>query len=129
MNILQSGICNVILTAGADTNTIGTFVSQHINSDFVLGTAVAGLIFILLLIYLFNFSNLAKNVKTDQGNTQVNIKDEIKNEIKEVDLTSNTELVAVITAAIMASMGNEAPADGLYIRSIKRSSENKWKKA
>ena len=40
-----------------------------------------------------------------------------------VQETNNTELVAVITAAIMASMdqeGVEVPEDGLVIRSIRR---------
>ena len=38
----------------------------------------------------------------------------------EEELVDDTELVAVITAAIMASMGDEAPADGLVVRSIRR---------
>lgn len=45
----------------------------------------------------------------------------------EEKVTDDTELVAVITAAIMASMGDEAPADGLVISSIKRRTESKWK--
>lgn len=47
---------------------------------------------------------------------------------EEENLTDDTELVAVITAAIMASMGSEVPADGLVISSIKRRTSNKWKK-
>lgn len=45
----------------------------------------------------------------------------------EEDVTDDTELVAVITAAIMASMGDEAPADGLVVSSIKRRTGSKWK--
>ena len=48
------------------------------------------------------------------------------------ELVDDGELVAVITAAIMASMasnGEEVPADGLIVRSIKRTNSNKWKKA
>lgn len=48
--------------------------------------------------------------------------------VEEENLTDDTELVAVITAAIMASMGSEAPADGLMISSIKRRTSNKWKR-
>lgn len=40
--------------------------------------------------------------------------------VAEEELVDDTELVAVITAAIMASMGDEAPADGLVVRSIRR---------
>ncbi len=47
---------------------------------------------------------------------------------EEENLTDDTELVAVITAAIMAGMGSEAPADGLVISSIKRRTSNKWKR-
>lgn len=45
----------------------------------------------------------------------------------EEDVADDTELVAVITAAIMASMGDQAPADGLRISSIKRRTNSKWK--
>lgn len=44
------------------------------------------------------------------------------------DVTDDTEVVAAITAAIMASMGSEAPADGFHITSIKRRVNSKWKK-
>lgn len=45
------------------------------------------------------------------------------------DVTDDTEIVAVITAAIMASMGDEAPVDGLHITSIKRRVNSKWKRS
>ncbi|SET58164.1 OadG family transporter subunit [[Clostridium] polysaccharolyticum] len=47
----------------------------------------------------------------------------------EEDVTDDLELVAVITAAIMASMGEEAPAEGLVVRSIKKRNASKWKNA
>lgn len=46
-----------------------------------------------------------------------------------IDVTDDLELVAVITAAIMASMGDEAPAEGLVVRSIKKRNVSKWKNA
>ena len=49
--------------------------------------------------------------------------------VEEEDVTDDTELVAVITAAIMASMENEAPEDGLVISSIKRRTASKWKRS
>lgn len=36
------------------------------------------------------------------------------------ELNDNTQLVAVITAALMAYLGDEAPSDGLIVRSIRR---------
>lgn len=47
----------------------------------------------------------------------------------EEDLTDDLELVAVITAAIAASMGDDVPADGLVVRSIRRKPGAKWKRA
>lgn len=47
-------------------------------------------------------------------------------EEEEEELVDDTELVAVITAAIMASMGDEVPADGLVVRSIRRVNRSKW---
>ena len=50
-------------------------------------------------------------------------------ENEEAELTDDLELVAVITAAIMASLGDEAPADGLVVRSIKKRNTKNWKNA
>jgi Na+/H+ antiporter NhaC len=44
----------------------------------------------------------------------------------EEELINDCELVAVITAAIYASMGSEAPADGLVVRSIRRAGKKSW---
>ena len=52
-------------------------------------------------------------------------------EIEEEDLSSDLELVAVITAAIYAyeqSQGNMV-TDGLYVRSIRKSKKSNWQKA
>lgn len=46
--------------------------------------------------------------------------------------TDDTELVAVITAAIYAyeqAMGNDVPADGLVVRSIRKVNKSKWQNA
>ena len=45
------------------------------------------------------------------------------------ELSDDLELVAVITAAIMASMGEEAPEDGLVVRSIRKRTAGSWKNA
>ena len=66
----------------------------------------------------------------DNTVSQIAEKEELE-EMEEIEeLVDDGELVAVITAAIMASMtsnGEEVPADGLIVRSIKRSKSNKWK--
>ncbi len=48
---------------------------------------------------------------------------------EEEELTDDLELVAVITAAIAASMGDDVPADGLVVRSIRRKPGAKWRRA
>ena len=50
----------------------------------------------------------------------------------EAEETDDTELVAVITAAIYAyeqAMGNDVPADGLVVRSIRKVNKSKWQNA
>ncbi|MFV0341297.1 MAG: OadG family protein [Anaerocolumna sp.] len=55
--------------------------------------------------------NLAKNTSSDN-----------------IELSSNPELVAVITAAIMASMGeeNHGDTDGFVVRSIRKKRNTGW---
>ena len=45
----------------------------------------------------------------------------------EEELIDDLELVAVITASIAASEG--VPADGFVVRSIRKSAQNRWKRA
>lgn len=122
MSIAQ--LNNIILTAGTDTSSIGDFVNKHLNSDFALGAVFAGIVFICIIAFMRKSSSDENSSNTVEP---VSLQENVSN--TEVELVDNTELVAVITAAIMAYMGDEAPADGLYIRSIKRSSGNRWKNA
>ena len=87
------------------------------------------LIFISLIIGFLKYvpKMLERNQKTPEmavNNTPV-AESTVE---EEEELVDDTELVAVITAAIMASMGDEAPADGLVVRSIRRVNK-KWKNA
>lgn len=52
---------------------------------------------------------------------------EEKEEVETIELTDDLELVAVITAAIAASMGTST--DGFVVRSIRRAGRSKWKNA
>lgn len=83
------------------------------------------LIFISVIISLMKFIPKILGLEKKES---VEIAKEVREESSvEEDVTDDTELVAVITAAIMASMGDEAPADGLVISSIKRRTASKWK--
>ena len=139
MNILQLGICNVILTAGTETESMGKFSKALLNTVVGMGTVFGVLIFISIIIYSFKFiplivdkfskqnkPNTADTFVVNQANAQLVVNEE--ENIAE-ELVNDSELVAVITAAIMASMGIDAPADGLFVKSIKRANAKKWQNA
>ncbi len=116
-----------------------------LNTILGMGTVFVVLIFISLLIAMFKIipmiqekmakkQELDMNVVTAIDNTvsQIAVQEEEQDEEEQEELVDDGELVAVITAAIMAHMssnGEEVPADGLIVRSIKRSKSNKWQKA
>jgi len=129
MNILQSGICNIILADGTDSTQ--KYSKALMNTILVMGTVLAVLIFIAILVYLIKFipaitkqnkSNETTFLPVIQANT-------ISAIYKEEELVNDSELVAVITAAIMASMGVDAPVDGLFVKSIKRANVKRWQNA
>lgn len=112
----------------------------------VVGIAVVfvALIFISLVISLFKYVSVfeswlvdRKTRKTQTQNASALAAEAAERtmqqiaEIEEEDLSSDLELVAVITAAIYAyeqSQGNMV-TDGLYVRSIRKSKKSNWQKA
>lgn len=71
---------------------------------------------------------LKKSQKEDpQDKALVPDKAPEEREVLELELVDDFELVAVITAAIAAM--EDVPADGLVVRSIRRSPKNKWNRA
>lgn len=100
-----------------------------LNTVLGMGIVFVVLILIAFIISLFGYipkllakkEQPAKTNETPVVATVENIEEEV-----EEDLVDDTELVAVITAAIMASMGDEAPADGLIVRSIRRTNRKKF---
>ena len=110
----------------------------------VVGIAVVfvALVFISLVISLFRYVAVfeawlsARKAKKTQ-NTSALVEKAAENTIQQIaqneeaDLSSDLELVAVITAAIYAyeqSQGNMV-TDGLYVRSIRKSKKSNWQKA
>ena len=112
----------------------------------VVGIAVVfvALIFISLVISLFKYVSVFESWLVDRKTrkTQTQSASALAAEaaertmqqiaeIEEEDLSSDLELVAVITAAIYAyeqSQGNMV-TDGLYVRSIRKSKKSNWQKA
>ena len=95
-----------------------------------MGIVFIVLILIAFIISLFGylpklFGGNKKEEKTQQPPVAVTKAPEV-DVLEDEELIDDTELVAVITAAIMASMGDEAPADGLVVRSIRRTNRKKF---
>lgn len=92
-----------------------------------MGTVFVMLIFISLLISLFGYIPKLEEKIKNIGKKPEPVKEEApvtkieESNVEEVNLQEEEQLVAVITAAIMASYGSNAQsADKLVVRSIHR---------
>ena len=112
----------------------GASLSDYINLDTLFG-AVIVLAVIMSIMLITYFVNIKPNLNSPSTSTQVVEKSSVDNAIAQIvskeedELISDCELVAVITAAIYASMGDAVPAGGLVVRSIRKSNASKWKNA
>lgn len=99
------------------------------NTAMGMGTVFLVLIFISVLISCFKFINAWENSrKASQAPAAAPAPVAVVAAEEEEDLTDDLELVAVITAAV-AAYDNTVSTDGLVVRSIKRASGAKWKRA
>lgn len=98
-----------------------------LNTLLGMGTVFVVLIFISLIISLFKYipalENALKRKSKDTPKEAVEtvVQEEV---LEEQDVTDDTELVAVIAAAIAAAEGTTT--DGFVVRSIRRRPSNKW---
>ena len=99
-----------------------------------------GVVFILLfflagIIWALKFIPMIVDNFNKKKVEPVNVGQAVSNTLPPIEandvenLMDDKELVAVITAAIMASMGDSAPADGLIVRSIKKANKVTWIRA
>ena len=95
-----------------------------LNTVMGMGTVFVVLIFISFIIWLLKY--VPKLLRLEKAKEQPPVKETVN--IVEEEVVDDSELVAVITAAIMASLGDQAPADGLVVRSVRRVNK-KWKDA
>ena len=114
--------------------TLGEILQKSgMNTLLGMGTVFAVLIFISLIISSFTLIP-----KIQAAFSKDSAKAEVQKEVKpapvaapvakqEENLVGDTELVAVISAAIAAAEGTSA--DGFVVRSIKRANSARWKKA
>lgn len=91
-------------------------------------------VFFVLILIMFIISafkiiyNLQQKPKKTETEKEKAVDQTIAQIIENEELSDDTELVAVIAAAIAASEG-AASADGFVVRSIRRANTNKWKRA
>lgn len=121
-----------ILTIGAIRQPMlltSASLDDYLNLNTLFG-AVAVLAVILLIMIVTYFVKVKPNLLHNQAVTPKSessidhVIEQITNQEQE-ELVGDSELVAVIMAAIYASLGEAAPADGLVVRSIRKVSSKK----
>ncbi len=107
-------------------------MSEYINLDTLFGAVVvlAVVVFIMLVTYFVNIKpKLTDAASQPSAGSPVNNASTRIAKNEEEELVSDCELVAVITAAIYASLGDAVPEGGLVVRSIRKTNAGKWKNA
>lgn len=128
----------VLLAANAEGKTLGErMATAGLNT-------IMGIIIVFLVLYLISaIISLFKYINKFETNAKKNKEEAVTSlptvnasngsvDTVEGELTDDLELVAVITAAIQAyeeAQGNPVPANGLYVRSIRKVNRSKWLKA
>ena len=117
--ILAKGLLDVILGMGI------VFVLL-----IFLAAIIWALRFIPMLVDGFQKKEAKEDtsIPTTQKKTELSHQVENKEHLNKENLMEDNQLVAVITAAIMSSMGEDVPEDGLVIRSIKKVNKANWMK-
>lgn len=124
-------IVTCMLSMTACSEDLGSrMANAAVNTVIGMGIVFAVLILMIWIISLFKYIPMiqAKFEKKKTSETKTVSTPVTSPEVmEEENLVDDLELVAVITAAI-AAMENTS-ADGLVVRSIKRSANNKWKRS
>ncbi len=120
MGTLLNGIAGrtAFLTSFMDRLTEDPFILT-----LCLGIVFVVLILIIQLIYVIKSGSDRKSQASGDRNKNQSYVDNVIAQIEKQEsqeLMDYNELVAVITAAIHASMGSEVPADGFVVRSIRK---------
>lgn len=109
-------------------------LSDYININTLFGAVIVLAVIILIMLITY-FVTIKPNLNNTSTASQGVKKNSVDNAIAQIvsneegELVSDSELVAVITAAIYASMGDAVPEGGLVVRSIRKSNTSKWKNA
>ena len=115
------------MTVDAQYSTGEILEKAGLNTLLGMGTVFIVLIFISLIISLFKYIPAIENAlkkKPKEVEKEVVEAPVVEEVSEEQDMTDDTELVAVIAAAIAAAEGTTT--DGFVVRSIRRRPSNKW---
>lgn len=117
-------------------------INGLLDTVFGMGVVFVLLIFLAWIIGLLKFIPiLIDKLNNKEKSANISVSQSVEKTISQIEtkeqesipanseLMDDSELVAVITAAIMASMGESAPADGLIVRSIKKVNKTAWTRA
>lgn len=112
-----------ILSLGAGAVQADTLAEKMeragINTLIGMGTVFAVLIVICILIYCFKLLNKKPSNESTLTQSESSVSAVTQTSQAGSNLVQNTELVAVIAAAVAASMGTTS-TDGFVVRSIKK---------
>jgi hypothetical protein len=128
---MGTAMCKVISQAMVLS---GASLSDYISLNTLFGAVIVLAVIILIMLITY-FVTIKPNLNSPSTSAQVVERSSVDNTIAQIvskeedELISDCELVAVITAAIYASMGDAVPAGGLVVRSIRKSNVSKWKNA
>lgn len=106
-------------------------LSNYITLNTLFGAVVVLAVVILVMLITY-FVNVKPNLNDNSTKSAVSESNAGNNGIAKTedgDLVNDYELVAVITAAIYASMGDSVPKDGFVVRSIRRVNSKNWMNA
>ncbi len=126
----KMNVTNVVI------NPIYSFAEKmekaFLNTLMGMGTVFAVLTLIIFIISFFTFIPKIKEAFSKKEKTEdvkaVAVDNTIAQIIENEELSEDSELVAVIAAAIAASEGS-ATTDGFVVRSIRKSNTRKWQNA
>ena len=128
--ILDNALTSYIgITTNVHYSTGEIMVKAGMNTLIGMGTVFAVLILISLIISCFTFISKFEKKPEAKAPAAAPAADPVVEQIAaKEELSDDTELVAVIAAAIAAYEG-AASTDGFVVRSIRKSNKSKWQNA
>lgn len=135
------GTVDIVLDENLQISSVTTEVTKSfgelmkgaaLNTVIGMGTVFVVLILIIFIISAFSVIPKIEAALSKKGSKEAKKADATQKAVAQIieneELSDDSELVAVIAAAIAASEG-AASTDGFVVRSIKRASTNKWQRA